>query len=167
MRQSSLLPTTMAGRGIMHLHPEMLLQKARCLGNQVTCMIAEYHLTSSARGPSSLSPIIPEEAAALLPPKELCTRRCIRRHQGCEGCGPCQDPPGSCLATSAGHGRRRQMDGLRDFGSLAAPPRPSPGVIPDSEDEQPYLSRGCRLRPEQESACLRAITTLPQGTLCS
>ena len=55
------------GRGIMHLHPEMLPQKARHHGNQVTCMIAEYHLTSSARGPSSLSPIIPEEAAALLP----------------------------------------------------------------------------------------------------
>ena len=31
-------------------------------------MIAEYHLTGSARGPSSLSPIIPQEAAALLPP---------------------------------------------------------------------------------------------------
>ena len=57
-----------AGRGIMHLHPEMLLRKAMCLGNQVTCMIAEYHLTSSARGPSSLSPILPAEAAALLPP---------------------------------------------------------------------------------------------------
>ena len=57
-----------AGRGIMHLHPEMLPQKARHLGNQVTCMIVEYHLTSSARGPSSLSPVIPEEAAALLPP---------------------------------------------------------------------------------------------------
>ena len=37
-----------AGRGIMHLHPEMLPQKARHLGNQVACMIAEYHLTSSA-----------------------------------------------------------------------------------------------------------------------
>ena len=37
-----------AGRGIMHLHPEMLLQNSRHLGNQVTCMIAEYHLTSSA-----------------------------------------------------------------------------------------------------------------------
>ena len=57
-----------AGRGIMHLHPEMLPQNARCLGNQVACMIAEYHLTSSARGMSSLSPIIPQEAAALLPP---------------------------------------------------------------------------------------------------
>ena len=58
----------MAGSGIMHLHPEMLLQNARHLRNQVACMIAEYHLTSSARGPSSLSPIIPQEAAALLPP---------------------------------------------------------------------------------------------------
>ena len=58
----------MAGRGIMHLHLEMLPQKATCLGNQVACMIAEYHLTASARGPSSLSPILPAEAAALLPP---------------------------------------------------------------------------------------------------
>ena len=56
-----------AGSAIMHLHPEVLPQNARCLGNQVTCMIAEYHLTASARGPSSLSPIIPQEAAALLP----------------------------------------------------------------------------------------------------
>ena len=30
-------------------------------------MIAEYHLTGSARDPWSLSPIIPQEAAALLP----------------------------------------------------------------------------------------------------
>ena len=37
-----------AGRGIMHLHPEMLLGKATHLRNQVTCMIAEYHLTGSA-----------------------------------------------------------------------------------------------------------------------
>ena len=57
----------MAGSAIMHLHPEMLPQNARRLGNQVTCMIAEYHLTASAQGPSSLSPIIPQEAAALLP----------------------------------------------------------------------------------------------------
>ena len=52
----------------MHLHPAMLPQNARRLGNQVACTIAEYHLTSSARGLSSLSPIIPQEAAALLPP---------------------------------------------------------------------------------------------------
>ena len=37
-----------AGRGIMHLHPEMLPCKAMFLGNQVACMIAEYHLTGSA-----------------------------------------------------------------------------------------------------------------------
>ena len=64
-------PTTrhnVAGRGIMHLHPEMLLGKATHLGNQVACMKAEYHLTGSAQDLSSLSPILPEEAAALLPP---------------------------------------------------------------------------------------------------
>ena len=37
-----------AGRGIMHLHLEVLPSKATCLGNQVICMIAEYHLTGSA-----------------------------------------------------------------------------------------------------------------------
>ena len=31
-------------------------------------MIAEYHLTGSARGPSSLSPLLPEVATTLLPP---------------------------------------------------------------------------------------------------
>ena len=55
-------------RGIMHLHLEMLPGKATCLGNQVTCMIAEYHLTGSAQGLSSLSPILLVKAAALLPP---------------------------------------------------------------------------------------------------
>ena len=57
-----------ATQGIIHLHPEMLPHQARCLGNQVVCMIAEYHLTSSARGPSSLSPILPEAATTLLLP---------------------------------------------------------------------------------------------------
>ena len=37
-----------AGQAIMHLHPNMLPQKATCLGNQVACMIVEYHLTGSA-----------------------------------------------------------------------------------------------------------------------
>ena len=58
------------GRGIMHLHTEMLPGKATHLRNQVACMIAEYHLTGSARGQLSLSPILPVEAAALLPPIE-------------------------------------------------------------------------------------------------
>ena len=57
-----------ATRGIMYLHPEMLLHKATCLGNQVICMIAEYHLTGSAQGPSSLSLVLLEEATTLLPP---------------------------------------------------------------------------------------------------
>ena len=57
-----------AGQGIMHLHLEMLPRNATCLGNQVVCMIAEYHLTGSAQGPSSLSPLLPEAATTLLPP---------------------------------------------------------------------------------------------------
>ena len=57
-----------ATRGIMHLHLEMMPREAMCLGNQVVCMIAEYHLTGSARGPSSLSPVLLEVAATLLPP---------------------------------------------------------------------------------------------------
>ena len=57
-----------ATRGIMHLHLEMMPREATHLGNQVICMIAEYHLTSSARGLSSLSPVLPEVATTLLPP---------------------------------------------------------------------------------------------------
>ena len=57
-----------AARGIMHLHLEMVLHEARCLRNQVLCMIAEYHLTGSAQGLSSLSPVLLEVAATLLPP---------------------------------------------------------------------------------------------------
>ena len=41
-------PHNVAGQAIMHLHPDLLPQKATCLGNQVVCMIAEYHLTMSA-----------------------------------------------------------------------------------------------------------------------
>ena len=52
----------------MHLHPETVPQEARHLRNQVICMIAEYHLTSSARGSSSLSLVLPEAAKPLLPP---------------------------------------------------------------------------------------------------
>ena len=57
-----------AGQGIMHLHPEMLPREARHLGNQVICMIAEYHLTSSAWVSSSLCPVLLEAAKPLLPP---------------------------------------------------------------------------------------------------
>ena len=60
-------PHNVAGQVIMHLHPDLLPQKATHLGNQVASMIAEYHLTASARQ-SSLRPIIPHEVAPLLPP---------------------------------------------------------------------------------------------------
>ena len=56
--------------GITHLHPEVLLHQARSLGNQVLCMIAEYHLTSNAQGSLSISPVLPEVARDLLPPVE-------------------------------------------------------------------------------------------------
>ena len=57
-----------ATQGIIHLHPEMMLREARHLGNQVVCMIAEYHLTGSTRGSSSLSPVLLEVVTTLLPP---------------------------------------------------------------------------------------------------
>ena len=41
-------PHNVAGGAIMHLHPDLLPQKAMHLGNQLACMIAEYHLTASA-----------------------------------------------------------------------------------------------------------------------
>ena len=60
-------PHNVAGWVIMHLHPDLLPQKATSLGNQVTCMIAEYHLTGSAHQ-SSLHLILQHEVAPLLPP---------------------------------------------------------------------------------------------------
>ena len=60
----------MATLGITHLHPEVVPREARSLGNQVLCMIAEYHLTSSAQGLSSLSPVLLEVVRDLLPPVE-------------------------------------------------------------------------------------------------
>ena len=57
-----------ATQGIIHLHPEMMPCEATRLGNQVICMITEYHLTSSAQGLSSLSLVLPEVATTLLPP---------------------------------------------------------------------------------------------------
>ena len=60
-------PDDVAGRAIMHLHPEILSRDAQKLGNQVSCMIAEYHLTSRARVSQSMSPVLPEAAKLLLP----------------------------------------------------------------------------------------------------
>ena len=59
-----------AALGITHLHPDMEPHEARRLGNQVLCMIAEYHLTGITQGSSSISPVLPEVAKDLLPPIE-------------------------------------------------------------------------------------------------
>ena len=56
-----------AREAIRHLHSHMLPRDARCLGNQVVCMITEYHLTSSTRVLLTLSPVLPEAAKPLLP----------------------------------------------------------------------------------------------------
>ena len=68
-KHAATQPTTshnVAGRVIGHLHPELLPHQATSLGNQVACMIIEYHLTASAHQ-SSLRPILPPEVAPLLP----------------------------------------------------------------------------------------------------
>ena len=59
-----------ATMGITHLHLEVLPLDARSLGNQVLCMIVEYHLMSHAQGLSSLSLVLLEAARDLLPPIE-------------------------------------------------------------------------------------------------
>ena len=56
-----------AGQAIRHLHPEIPPRAAQRLRNQVSCMIAEYHLTSSARVLTTMSPVLPEAAKLLLP----------------------------------------------------------------------------------------------------
>ena len=55
---------------ITHQYPDMKPCKANSLGNQVLCMIAEYHLTGLTQGSSSISPVLPETAQDLLPPIE-------------------------------------------------------------------------------------------------
>ena len=56
-----------AGRAIRHMHPEIPPRNARRLRNQVSCMIAEYHLTSSTRVSKTLSLVLLEAAKLLLP----------------------------------------------------------------------------------------------------
>ena len=68
--QQPLAHHNVATMEITHLHPEVLPREARSLGNQVLCMIAEYHLTGHAQGLLSLSPVLPEVARDLLPPIE-------------------------------------------------------------------------------------------------
>ena len=51
-----------------HQYPEMEPHEARSLGNQVLCMIVEYHLTGLAQGSSSIGLVLLEAAKDLLPP---------------------------------------------------------------------------------------------------
>ena len=69
-RQQPPARHNVATMGITHLHPEVLPREARSLGNQVLCMIAEYHLMSHAQGSLSLSPVLLEVARDLLHPIE-------------------------------------------------------------------------------------------------
>ena len=59
-----------ATQGITHQYPDMEPHEAKSLGNQVLCMIAEYHLTGLTQGMSSISPVLPKVAQDLLPPIE-------------------------------------------------------------------------------------------------
>ena len=71
--QQSLAHHNVAAMGITHLHPEVLPREAQSLGNQVFCMIVEYHLVSHAQGSSSVSPVLPEAVTKLLPPLDKYT----------------------------------------------------------------------------------------------
>ena len=51
-------------------HPDLELGAAKSLNTQVLCMILEYHLTCLSRGPSYISPVLPEAAKNLLPSME-------------------------------------------------------------------------------------------------
>ena len=56
-----------AGQAIRHLHSEILPRGAQRLRNQVSCMIAEYHLTCSTRVSTTMCPVLPEAVKLLLP----------------------------------------------------------------------------------------------------
>ena len=62
-----------ATMGITYLHLEVLPRDAQSLGNQVFCMIVEYHLAGHAQGSSSLSLVLPEALTELLPPLDKYT----------------------------------------------------------------------------------------------
>ena len=68
--QQPLAHHNVATVGITHLHPEVMPRDARSLGNQVLCMIAEYHLTSQVQGTSHLSSVLLEAVELLLPSVE-------------------------------------------------------------------------------------------------
>ena len=71
--QQPLARHNAATMGITYLHPEVFPRDARSLGNQVLCMIMEYHLAGHAQGSSSLSLVLPDAATELLPPLDKYT----------------------------------------------------------------------------------------------
>ena len=71
--QQLLAHHNVATMGITYLHPEVLPRDALSLGNQVLCMISEYHLVGHAQGSSILSPVLPEAVTELLPPLDKYT----------------------------------------------------------------------------------------------
>ena len=130
--------------GITHLHLEVLLQDAWSLGNQVLCMITEYHLVSHAQGSLSLSPVLPEVATELLPPIDKYTGGVGFHRTRCEGHGKSQDPPNRHLATLPQHGGGRvRPDSLPDSGCHLTHKGSSCGSASSSNDGQPHLRGGC------------------------
>ena len=73
LRQQLPAHHNVATMGITYLHPEVLPRDVRSLGNQVLCMIMEYHLAGHAQGSLSLSPVLPEATTELLPPLDKYT----------------------------------------------------------------------------------------------
>ena len=93
-------------------------------------MITEYHLTSSAQGSSSLSPVLPEAARDLLPPVEDYVVG--GAFQGT------RDVRVVDRVVSRGG-----WDSLTDSGGQAAWQGPSSGSASSSNDEQPQICGGC------------------------
>ena len=71
--QQPLAHHNAATMGITYLHLEVLPRDAPSLGNQVLCMISEYHLVGHTQGSLSLSPVLPEAMTELLPPLDKYT----------------------------------------------------------------------------------------------
>ena len=116
----------------MHLYLHMLPREARHLRNQVICMIAEYHLTSSARVSSSLCPILPEAAKPLLPSIKSYVPRVAFK--------------GTQDVRVLDHAKTLQVAvwlHWLDMSIGGDQPGLAPQVIPGSNDEQPHLLGGC------------------------
>ena len=107
------------GRAIRHLHAELLPHQATSLGNQVACMIAEYHLTASARQ-SSLCPI-------LLPEVAPHPRRCLFNSHGRSRL-PCPVMVLKLRATI--YNKLQVMKGSLEEGSLRSPHQVSARWMP-------------------------------------